>query len=58
VGIPAPISTAHNAGMSPKIMSARDAVARIRDGDTVGTTGFVGIGFAENLAVALEQRFL
>jgi len=44
--------------MSSKIMSARDAVARIKDGDTVGTTGFVGIGFAENLAVALEQRFL
>ncbi|MBK6403020.1 MAG: acyl CoA:acetate/3-ketoacid CoA transferase [Rhodocyclaceae bacterium] len=44
--------------MSAKIMSAREAVARIRDGDTVGTTGFVGIGFAENLAVALEQRFL
>jgi propionate CoA-transferase len=44
--------------MANKIFSARDAVARIRDGDTVGTTGFVGIGFAENLAVALEQRFL
>ncbi|HZV54441.1 MAG TPA: CoA-transferase, partial [Rhodocyclaceae bacterium] len=44
--------------MSSKIHSARDAVARIKDGDTVGTTGFVGIGFAENLAVALEQRFL
>jgi len=44
--------------MRSKIMSARDAVARIKDGDTVGTTGFVGIGFAENLAVALEQRFL
>jgi propionate CoA-transferase len=41
-----------------KIVSARDAVARIKDGDTVATTGFVGIGFAENLAVALEQRFL
>jgi propionate CoA-transferase len=44
--------------MSPKIVSARDAIARIKDGDTVATTGFVGIGFAENLAVALEQRFM
>jgi len=44
--------------MSSKILSARDAVARIKDGDTIATTGFVGIGFAENLAVALEQRFL
>lgn len=41
-----------------KVMSARTAVARIRDGDTVATGGFVGIGFAENIAVALEQRFL
>jgi len=41
-----------------KIVSAKDAVALIRDGDTVATTGFVGIGFAENIAVALEERFL
>ncbi len=41
-----------------KIMSARQAVARIRDGDTVATGGFVGIGFAENIALALEQRFV
>ena len=41
-----------------KLVTAAEAVARIRDGDTVATGGFVGIGFAENLAVALEQRFL
>jgi propionate CoA-transferase len=41
-----------------KIVSARQAVALVRDGDTVATTGFVGIGFAENIAVALEERFL
>jgi propionate CoA-transferase len=41
-----------------KIVSAADAVARIRDGDTVATGGFVGVGFAENIAVALERRFL
>ena len=44
--------------MPSKIVSARAAVDLIRDEDTVATTGFVGIGFAENLAVALEQRFL
>jgi propionate CoA-transferase len=41
-----------------KIVSARDAVARIGDGAVVATGGFVGIGFAENIAVALEQRFV
>ncbi|MEO8346496.1 MAG: acyl CoA:acetate/3-ketoacid CoA transferase [Betaproteobacteria bacterium] len=41
-----------------KIVSAREAVALIRDRDTVATGGFVGIGFAENIAVALEERYL
>jgi propionate CoA-transferase len=41
-----------------KIMSAREAVGLIRDGDMIATGGFVGIGFAENLAVALEERYL
>lgn len=41
-----------------KIVKAREAVQLVRDGDTLCTSGFVGIGFAENLAVALEQRYL
>jgi propionate CoA-transferase len=41
-----------------KVVSARDAVRLIHDGDTLATSGFVGIGFAENIAVALEERFL
>ena len=41
----------------PKLVSAAEAVELILDGDTVVTGGFVGIGFAEGLAVALEERF-
>ncbi len=41
-----------------KIVSAKEAVQRIRDTDTVATGGFVGIGFPEELAIALENRFL
>ena len=45
-------------GATGKVVSASDAVQLIRDGDTLATSGFIGIGFAENLAVALEKRFL
>ncbi len=41
-----------------KIVSAEEAVRVIRDGDTVATGGFVGIGFAEEIAVELERAFL
>ncbi len=41
-----------------KVVTAADAVRLIHDGDTVATGGFVGIGFAEEIAIALEQRFL
>jgi propionate CoA-transferase len=40
---------------SGKITSAEEAVRLIREGDTIATGGFVGIGFAEEIAVALEN---
>jgi propionate CoA-transferase len=40
-----------------KIRSAHEAAQLIRSGDTVATGGFVGIGFPEAIAVALEKRF-
>ena len=43
---------------SGKFVSAADAVSLIRTGDTIATSGFVGIGFAEEIAMALEERFL
>jgi propionate CoA-transferase len=41
-----------------KIVEAEEAVRLIRSGDTVATGGFVGIGFAEGIAIALEQYYL
>ncbi len=41
-----------------KVVSPADAVKLIRDGDTLATGGFVGIGFAEEIAIAIEKRFL
>jgi propionate CoA-transferase len=50
--------TAVSPAESGKLVSATDAVRLVRDGDTVATSGFVGIGFAEEIALALEARFL
>jgi propionate CoA-transferase len=41
-----------------KIVTAQEAVALIRDGDTVVAEGFAGQCFAEELTLALEARFL
>jgi propionate CoA-transferase len=40
-----------------KVVSAEEAVQIIRDGDTVATGGFVGTGFPEYVAIALEKYF-
>jgi propionate CoA-transferase len=41
-----------------KLVSAEEAIHLIRDGDTVATGGFVGIGVPEGLAVQLERSYL
>ncbi len=46
------------AGHVGKVVTAREAVRLIRSGSTIATGGFVGIGFPEGIAVALEERFL
>lgn len=41
-----------------KIVSSEEAISIIRGQDTIATGGFVGTGFPEHVAVALEQHFL
>ncbi|MHA7773714.1 acyl CoA:acetate/3-ketoacid CoA transferase [Roseibium sp. M-1] len=44
--------------MRRKVVSAADAAALIKDGDTLTTSGFVGIGVPDELLAAVEARFL
>ena len=44
--------------MKHKVVTASEAIALLRDGDTLVNTGFVGCGAPEDLLVTLEQRFL
>ena len=44
--------------MRNKVVSAAEAVAIIRQGDMVATSGFVGVGTPEAVYLALEGRFL
>jgi propionate CoA-transferase len=41
-----------------KVVSAEEAVRVIQSNDTIATGGFVGIGFAEKIAIALEDLYL
>jgi propionate CoA-transferase len=50
-------STDSAPGAHTKVISARAAAALVQSGQTLATCGFVGIGFPENLAVALEAHF-
>ena len=44
--------------MRDKVVTAAEAVAIIRPGDMIATSGFVGVGTPDAVFVALEQRFL
>ena len=52
------VYTKYSAKKKEKVVSAEEAVKIIKDGDTVATEGFVGAGFAEEIAIALEKQFL
>ncbi|SIS93583.1 acyl CoA:acetate/3-ketoacid CoA transferase [Neptunomonas antarctica] len=44
--------------MPSRLISAEEAALLINDCTTIATAGFIGIGFAETLAKAIEKRFL
>ena len=41
-----------------KLATLEEAAALIRSGDTICTSGFVGIGTPDDLLAGLERRFL
>src|ERR1700721_9325 len=53
-----PAESLSGASVRDKVVTAGEAVRLIRDGDWVVVEGFVGQCFAEELTLALEQRFL
>jgi len=55
---PHPLLSSQAFASKGKVVTAEEAVRLIHDGDTLATGGFVGIGAAEALAVALKERFV
>src|ERR1022692_757073 len=53
-----PLLTAFQSVEKGKVVSAADAVRLIRNSDTVATGGVGDIGFAEQIAIALEELHL
>lgn len=51
-------SKSSNQDKQSKVVTASEAVSVVKNGDMIATGGFVGIGFAEHVAIALEERFL
>src|SRR3954447_10711759 len=58
VVVPHPMLASLRSQERGKVVTAADAVKLIRNGDTVATGGFVGIGFPEGIAAALEELFV
>src|SRR3954469_22434659 len=59
--MPDPVSAMRGFGrpeQRDKVVSLEDAAALVRSGDTICTSGFVGIGVPEAALAAIETRFL
>src|SRR3954466_8861663 len=46
----------HHAGLAAKVVTADEAAAHIRPGDTVGMSGFTGAGYPKEVPQALARR--
>src|SRR3954467_15970882 len=46
----------HHAGLAAKVVTADEAAAHIRHGDTVGMSGFTGAGYPKEVPQALARR--
>src|SRR3954462_5331629 len=55
---PHPLLSSLRSSERGKVVTAAEAVRLIRDSDTIATGGFVGIGFPEEIAIALEELFM
>jgi len=53
-----PAESLSGSSMRDKVVTAAEAVRLVHDGDSVVVDGFMGQCFAEELTLALEQRFL
>ena len=53
-----PAESLSGSSVRDKVVTAAEAVRLVRDGDSVVVDGFMGQCFAEELTLALEQRFL
>jgi propionate CoA-transferase len=53
-----PAESLSGGSVRDKVVTAAEAVRLIRDGDSVAIEGFAGQCFAEELTLALEERFL
>jgi propionate CoA-transferase len=52
-----PLLSSKALAVKGKVVSAKEAVQLIHDGDTLAAGGFVGIGAPEALMIALKERF-
>ena len=56
--LPVSKQTNTQASRKSKVVSGEDAVSHIGNGMTIATSGFVGTGFPEHIAICLEERFI